>query len=202
MTGHRQVEPLSRWLRRNAAALAVIAAVSPVWAFFMGNAARWAFGDRLTSINNRAPTRWEAWMFFGESWAVNTFLLACVLIALTAPTRWRARAGVFVILLAVVGCPASWAVARIAREVMSVNFYSGPDWMELSAPAGLAAAWTAWLAATALLERYRIAVRVIRRVDGGRSLCPVCRFDLSASVSGVCPECGWTVPPGLRSRRD
>jgi len=32
--------------------------------------------------------------------------------------------------------------------------------------------------------------------------CPVCRYSLLGNISGVCPECGWKLPPWYVGRAD
>jgi hypothetical protein len=193
-----KVERLRTWLRRNIAAIVLMLGVTAPWAFLLGNARRPYFGTRLTSINNRPPTDFEQWLHFGEEWAINACIALFVLIALTACARWRLRAAVYLASLLTVGTASAWLMNRLARDAMSAPGTYYFDWESLSPLVGVAAASLVLLAASAWLEYYFISVRIIRRGDAGRTLCPVCRFDLAGSTGGQCPECGWTVPSALR----
>jgi hypothetical protein len=172
--------------------------ITAMWAFLLGNARRWYFGTRLTSINNQLPTDLDQWRHFGEDWAINASVLLVFLIALSACTRWRFRASLYTLCLLTVGTPAAWLVGVRAQAFMSAPGTYTVDWEGLSPLVGVASAWLIFLVTTAWLEFYFISLRVVRRADVGRSHCPVCRYDLSSSTSGVCPECGWTVPAALR----
>jgi hypothetical protein len=57
----------------------------------------------------------------------------------------------------------------------------------------LAVGISPWLAA--ILLAALPAARMIRRYRRpGPGFCPVCRYDLTANTSGICPECGTPLP--------
>jgi len=76
---------------------------------------------------------------------------------------------------------------------MAVLFAAGVGaHVGLYRPAGAWAVLAAWVAFVAFLVCSPVARE---RGRSARGLCTKCGYDLTANVSGVCPECGTPVPP-------
>lgn len=189
------------WVRRNCVAIVVILIATSTWAYLLGNGVyRGALAYIVAGPGNQTPVMWDRWQHLVQE-SIAYAVIVCFPIALWAFTRWRLRPGLYLILLFTVGAGFAWLTAGIELRYMSAIMGLGPNTsatMGLTPLVGIAAAWGVFFGATAFLEHYRLTIRVTRLSDAHKALCPVCRFDLVASTTGVCPECGWAVPPALR----
>jgi len=191
------VESHGRWLRRFVIPSLLLTTLVAVWSIAAGVAIYRVLGVTIGSVNGRPATLGDEIAFHGIDNAFCPVVLHCLLLLVLFVGRVPYRWWLVALFLVVVGTPvALFSGWRIARYLWTLN-RGGVAWEGLLPQVlALALAWLAALALDAWLSRYRIVV--VRRDDDRRSPCPRCGYELHASPSGLCPECGWVIPPSLR----
>jgi hypothetical protein len=175
----------------------LLIAVSVIWSAAIGVIGYRVLGVSIASVDGRPAVFLDEILIHGLDAVPLAFLVSCSFLACLLVARLTFRWWLIALAWLVVGTPVALLSARrIADYLWTLNRGGTPWEGVLPAAIGIAAGWLIACIVDSWLDRYRIVI--VRQADQRRSPCPRCGYELYGSTSGVCPECGWSIPPQLR----